>query len=148
MHIFEKMTTSFYLVSILLLLGESLGLFGKSQWYFPIISHTFCKLIFTFKERANLILITMTIREIQWEYHACIVKSNRIVSFTKQKISKIFTCHFRMARFHQENITATSGISALLVDRLTNELPLSLYFDGMLSHISSNGKRTEAEQLF
>lgn len=45
-----------------------------------------------------------------------------------------------MTRFHQESITATSGISTALVEHLTNGKPFSLYVDGMFSHISTNGK--------
>lgn len=53
-----------------------------------------------------------------------------------------------MNRFHQEFINETSEISALLIERLTNELPLSLYVDGMFSHIGSNGKTTDIGHTF
>lgn len=49
-----------------------------------------------------------------------------------------------MTRFHQEYITGTSEVSATLVERLTNELPLSLYFDGMFSQVSASGKPNKA----
>lgn len=47
---------------------------------------------------------------------------------------------FSMSGFWQEKINGTAKISATLVGRLNNGKPLSLYVNGMLSHIRPNGK--------
>ena len=45
-----------------------------------------------------------------------------------------------MTGFHQEKINGTSEISADLIDGLNNGHPLSLYIDGIGSHIKPNSK--------
>lgn len=50
-----------------------------------------------------------------------------------------------MTGFHQENITGSSEFSATLVERLTNGKPLSLYVDGIMSSVKSDG---ESHYLF
>lgn len=45
-----------------------------------------------------------------------------------------------MTEFHQENISRFSSFSADLVERLTNGKPLSLYVDGIVSRVKSNGE--------
>lgn len=48
--------------------------------------------------------------------------------------------YFSMTAFHQEYIGGSSNFSDVLVERLSNGKPLSLYVDGVLSSPRATGK--------
>lgn len=47
---------------------------------------------------------------------------------------------FSLIAFHQVKINGSLEMPSSLIQRLNNGKPLTIYFDGILSHLKANGK--------